>query len=72
MSKPKEKYRIEELIKCCGEYPRYHSCEGRVWVQCPVCKNKGKAYQAANMSANVGWNKRRRIQLAVEIMDIDV
>ena len=66
MSKRKEEYKIEELIKCCGVYPRYHTAGGIKWVQCPKCKNRSATYVSANMNANAGWNEKRRIQLGIE------
>ena len=69
MSKPKEKYKIEELIKCCGRYPRYNTAGGVKWVQCPECGNRSASYVSANLNANEGWNKKRRVQLLVEGME---
>ena len=69
MSKPKEQYKIEELIKCCGEYPRYHTANGMTRVQCPVCKNSSQPYPSAGIKANEGWNEKRKVQLGVEDLE---
>ena len=60
------KFKIHELIKCCNVFPEYHSANGLKWVQCPECKNRSQTYLTAGLSANKGWNERRRRQLKIE------
>jgi hypothetical protein len=59
-------YKIEELIKCCDRYPLYHKANGLRWVACPTCNNRSQAYQTAGLSANKGWNEKRKRQLKIE------
>ena len=59
-------FKIEELEKCCGVYPRYHSANGLKWVACPVCGNRSQTYMTSGLSANKGWNEKRQRQLGVE------
>ena len=61
-----ELFRIEELQKCCGVYPRYHSANGLKWVQCHECGNRSHTYITSGLSANKGWNEKRTRQLEVE------
>ena len=57
---------IDELIKCCSAFPRYHTANGLTWVQCEECGNRSQAYLNARRSANKGWNEKRERQLKVE------
>ena len=63
-------HKIEELIKCCSVYPRYHKAGGLTWVQCQnkECGNRSQAYLTARLSANKGWNEKRKRQLKVEYL----
>lgn len=59
-------FKIEELIKCCGKYPRYHKADGLTWVRCSVCGNRSQTYITSGLSANKGWNEKRQRQPEVE------
>ena len=53
---------INELIKCCHRYPRYHIGNGYVYVKCPQCDNMSRDFETRRQ-ANVGWNQHREQQL---------
>ena len=64
---------IDELVKCCGEYPspRERKSDGARRVVCKKCDNSTPYYISAGLSANRGWNEKRQLQIKVqEIPDI--
>ena len=61
-----EQFKISELELCCDKIPRYHSANGLRWVQCPECENRSQTYLTSGLSANRGWNEKRRKQIKVE------
>ena len=58
--------RKDELLKCCGEFPRYYTKDGVIWVACQECENRTLGFLSAHVSANKMWNEMRERQLEVE------
>ena len=63
-----EQFKIHVLLKCCDQYPSpcTRISDGAKRVKCEVCGNATPYYLGAGLSANKGWNEKRRKQIKVE------
>ena len=53
---------LNHITKCCKRYPRFHyDGEGRVWLRCSICGNRGLT-QLNRANASVRWNLMREKQ----------
>lgn len=51
-------YPINELIKCCGQYPVYRTNQGvgTSWLECECCRRRTYHDYMVKTDANVEWN----------------
>ena len=50
-------YRVDELIKCCDQYPVYRQAKKIIWVECECCRKRTvNVFDDRNEAGRV-WNE---------------